>query len=68
MAQQLEAYPCRYCQKYFCEGIKELYVRSDYDGRMDTEIVCDKCHADIAGGAHRLNAEGLATVIHRWAE
>jgi hypothetical protein len=67
MCAQLNAYQCRYCQKYFCDGIQELYVRSEYDGRMDTEIVCDECHAKIAGGANRANIKEFATLIMRMA-
>jgi hypothetical protein len=69
MALQMNAYPCHYCGNHFCpDHDNEKKVASEYDGRLDTILVCDRCCKILAGELHRRNSEGLATIIHSGAE
>jgi hypothetical protein len=66
---QINAYPCHYCGNHFCpdhDNVKK--VRNEFDGELEDILVCDRCCDILAGELHRLNAEGLATIIHRGAE
>jgi hypothetical protein len=66
MCAQINAYPCHYCQKHFCPDYdNEKHVRSDYDGRLDTIMVCDDCCKILAG---ELERREFTTIIHRGAE
>jgi hypothetical protein len=66
--RSLTAYPCHYCGAHFCpDHGNSKQVRSEYDGRLDTILVCDECLSSIAGGANRANIKEFATLIMRMA-
>jgi hypothetical protein len=73
MAIQVNAYPCHYCGTYSephkdCDG----QLPSEYDGKLYGIFICKRpiCQAlyKKETNPHSLNNEGLATVIHRYAE
>jgi hypothetical protein len=61
-------YECHYCGKP--DHLKEELFPSEYDGRLDTILVCNRptCRAlyEKDTDASAVNIEGLATLIERF--
>jgi hypothetical protein len=67
---QLNAYPCHYCQKYFCpdhDNVKKVRNELD-DGELYDILVCDRCCDILAGELDRRNTEKFTTLIMRMGE